>query len=409
MAITQRQVKNKKDSNGILTGKEGFVYDVNIKYTTTDGKKKTYAKRGFLTKKEASLHESEMKLKLNSTSQITTVTMGKQTVQEYMEKWLNEYVKENLRFSTYTNYSNNSKAMIYPYIGNIPLNKLTSSAVDSWLNQLLERDYKSGTVLVVKRILNVALNHAKKYGYIESNVAESTFTKLSVSEKKNDTFTVSQLKHLLECTKGTWWEFAVILGGLYGLRRSEILGLRIENIDLEKGCFIVKEQLPYGTRSKDKLIERMSPTKSKERILPITEYTKPYFISQINKQMENKEISIKHGIIYYDNGLIVSKKNGTPILPDNISYRFKKVLQKANLPQMSFHSLRHSAATNMHELTGDFFTVGDILGHSMGGLCLSLGISSGFESVTARYVTVRFETKKQVLETYHNEFENITI
>jgi len=47
MAITQRQVKNKKDSKGILTGKEGVVYDVNIKYTTTDGKKKTYAKRGF--------------------------------------------------------------------------------------------------------------------------------------------------------------------------------------------------------------------------------------------------------------------------------------------------------------------------------------------------------------------------
>ena len=124
MAITQREVKNKKDSKGMLTGKEGFVYDVNIKYTTPDGHKKTYAKRGFLTKKEASLHEAEMKLKLNSSSQISTVIMGKKTVQEYMEKWLNEYVKENLRPSTYSNYRNISRNYIYPYIGNIQINKL---------------------------------------------------------------------------------------------------------------------------------------------------------------------------------------------------------------------------------------------------------------------------------------------
>ena len=53
MAISTRQVKNKRDSNGILTGRPGTVYDVNIKYIAPDGKKKTYAKKGFATKKEA--------------------------------------------------------------------------------------------------------------------------------------------------------------------------------------------------------------------------------------------------------------------------------------------------------------------------------------------------------------------
>ena len=53
MAISTRQVKNKRDSNGILTGRPGTVYDVNIKYIAPDGKKKTYAKKGFCHQKRS--------------------------------------------------------------------------------------------------------------------------------------------------------------------------------------------------------------------------------------------------------------------------------------------------------------------------------------------------------------------
>lgn len=65
MAISSRQVQNKRDSNGVLTGKPGTVYDVNIKYNSPEGKK-TYSKKGFATKKEAAQHEAEMKVKLSN-------------------------------------------------------------------------------------------------------------------------------------------------------------------------------------------------------------------------------------------------------------------------------------------------------------------------------------------------------
>ena len=55
----------------------------------------------------------------------------------------------------------------------------------------------------------------------------------------------------------------------------------------------------------------------------------------------------------------------------------------------------------MHQLTGDFYTVGEILGHTLAGINASLGLSMNFEAVTARYVDVRFERKKEVLEAYH--------
>ncbi len=55
----------------------------------------------------------------------------------------------------------------------------------------------------------------------------------------------------------------------------------------------------------------------------------------------------------------------------------------------------------MHQLTGDFYTVGEILGHTLKGIGMSLGISTNLEAVTAQYVNVRLERKKSVLETYH--------
>lgn len=58
------------------------------------------------------------------------------------------------------------------------------------------------------------------------------------------------------------------------------------------------------------------------------------------------------------------------------------------------HDTGHSAATNMHQLTGDFYTVGEVLGHTLAGIGASLGLSMNFEAVTARYVDVRFERKK---------------
>ena len=67
MAVQARTVQNKRDANGVPTGKSGTVYDVNIKYNTPEGKK-SYAKRGFLTKKEATQHEAEMKTKLSNPS-----------------------------------------------------------------------------------------------------------------------------------------------------------------------------------------------------------------------------------------------------------------------------------------------------------------------------------------------------
>ena len=96
MAVSSRQVQNKRDSNGVLTGKPGTVYDVNIKYNSPEGKM-TYSQKGFATKKEATQHEAEMKTKLaNPVYTPVASSQGKQTVKEYMEEWVRDTRKSKL-------------------------------------------------------------------------------------------------------------------------------------------------------------------------------------------------------------------------------------------------------------------------------------------------------------------------
>ncbi len=125
----------------------------------------------------------------------------------------------------------------------------------------------------------------------------------------------------------------------------------------------------------------------------------------IQKQIQKlqKQYAEDNGLPYYDNDLVIAKQDGTPILADWISTRFPDLIEQLDLPELRFHDLRHTAATNMYNLTGDFFTVGEILGHTRIGD--SLGVATSQEMVTARYVEVRLGRKKEILDVYHNELE----
>ena len=146
MAIRTRQVKNKRDSNGVLTGRPGTVYDVDIKYTAPDGAKKTYTKRGFATKRDASQHEAEMRTKLQNPGQIASIaSQRKQTVANYLNEWVESYARVNLRPSTYDGYKKTIANYINPYIGGVALNQLTPAMVDKMFQQIIDKGLKPST------------------------------------------------------------------------------------------------------------------------------------------------------------------------------------------------------------------------------------------------------------------------
>lgn len=402
MAVTSRQVKNKRNQEGGSTGRTGVVYDVSIRYKTDDGYK-SYGKRGFLTKQEALDHEAEMRIKLSRPGyQPITGAESKQTVREYLEQWVENHGKANLRPSTFAGYKSHIKNHILPYIGSIPLKQLSPAMIDDMFQKLFKKGLSQSTVRYAQRILSVSLEAARKYHYIETNPARDIITKFGKQGKTPDPYTVEQIQHLMGNVMGTEWEMIIVLAGLYGLRLSEITGLRTPNIDLEKMQFSVVEQMPFDVPAGTKIITEMAPTKSNDRVLPITDVTLPYFVRHFELLERQKELVKSSGAEYYENNLFIPRPDGSPYRRDRVSTNFGQLLRHLEMPHIRFHDLRHTAATNMHQLTGDFFTVGEILGHTLKGIGITLGISGNLDAVTKQYVEVRVDRKRAVLDAYHN-------
>lgn len=341
MAISSRKVKNRRNAEGVLTGKPGTVYDVYIKYMT-NGERKTYGKRGFPTKAQAEKHEAEMKVKLEKPSYTPLLVMnGKQTVKEYMEDWVEKHGKANLRPSTLYGYRGYIKNHIVPYIGSVPINQVTGAMLDDLFSKLYAKGLSHSSVRYTQRILSVAMEHARKYRYIEYNPARDIITKFGKHGKTPDPYTVEQMQLLMANTYGTEWEMSVMLGGMYGLRRSEILGLRWRNVDFENKTFSVIEQLPFKVPPKTNIIKEFAPPKSHGRILPITDTTMQYFLRQFENQQKQKKLLKSAGQEYYDNDLVVSRPDGAPLNASRLSSNFGKVLVKFDMPHIRFHDLRH--------------------------------------------------------------------
>jgi integrase len=401
MGIQSRTVKNKRNANGELTGKSGTVYDINIKYNSPEGKK-SYSKRGFQTRREAAQHEAEMKTKLqNPGYSPISVLQGKQTVKEFMEEWVENYGKANLRASTYTSYKGHIKNHIIPVIGHVQLRAVTPAMLDALFQKMSDKGLAHNTVRNVHRVLSVSFETARRYRYIEHNPARDTITRFGKQAKTPDPYTVEQVRQFMAEVSGTLWEFPVVLAGMYGLRMGEILGMRWRNVDLENMTFSVVEQMPFRIPVGTKTVATMAPTKSNDRTLPITETTLPYFLRHFELQERQKALVETGGGHYYDNDLVVAKPDGAPLRVDYMSADFGHRMRNSSMPHIRFHDLKHTAATNMHQLTGDFYTVGEILGHTLKGIGMQLGISTSLEAVTARYVDVRLERKSEVLDTYH--------
>lgn len=136
MAVSEREVKNKRNSSGILTGRPGIVYDVNIKYKS-NGISKSYVKKGFPTRKDALQHEADMRIKLTNPSYVpSTSAQRRMTVEEYLAEWIERHGSANLRPSTKASYESHIRNHILPCIGNVPLAQVTPAMLDDMFRTL---------------------------------------------------------------------------------------------------------------------------------------------------------------------------------------------------------------------------------------------------------------------------------
>lgn len=167
------------------------------------------------------------------------------------------------------------------------------------------------------------------------------------------------MREFLEATSedrlGALWFLAITTG----MRKGEILGLRWKDFNEESGSIMIQRQL-QRIRNKGLVFCPVKSSSSKRRIV-VGEKTISRLKEHKRRQKSQKKVM---GDRWQENNLIFPSSIGTPMGPRNLLRAFKKRVTKANLPEIRFHDLRHTAASlmlldNLHPKY-----VSELLGHS---------------------------------------------
>ncbi|MNW45889.1 site-specific tyrosine recombinase XerC [compost metagenome] len=165
-----------------------------------------------------------------------------------MLEWL-EAIKPSIQLITYISYTNAVKKRIVPYFlqKGILLQELKPHHIQDFYSYCLNvLKVKANTVLHYHANIRSALQHAFVTERISSNPADKV-----IRPKKahflGSAYTAVEVNQLLEIVKGTKSELAVILGAFYGLRRSEVIGLKWAAIDLVNRTITIKHTVTTGS------------------------------------------------------------------------------------------------------------------------------------------------------------------
>jgi integrase len=158
---------------------------------------------------------------------------------------------------------------------------------------------------------------------------------------------------------GKRFEALYVLAITTGLRRGEALGLRWDDLDLERGTLRVGRAL---VREGGRHTLGETKTRRGRRQINLTPGTVSALKAHRKKQLEEK---MKLAGLYKDHGLIFASEVGTPVNPENLVKRsFKLLLKEASLPEIRFHDLRHTCATLLLGRDVHPKLVQELLGHA---------------------------------------------
>ena len=210
---------------------------------------------------------------------------------------------------------------------------------------------------LIKNIINQALLLCVSEGRIPNNPCQ--FVKLPACERYEARFySKSQIDTLLEKIKDEPMYPLIRLTALYGLRRSEVLGLCWDCVDFEAETITIRR-----TVSKCMTVVAKDKTKntSSRRSFPRTNDVKKLLLDLREQQKKDKEF---FGNTYQDSSYVFRWNDGKLYSPDYVTRKFRCILKKYDLPRIRFHELRHSSASNLLNMGFSLKDVQDWLGHS---------------------------------------------
>lgn len=348
----RKKVKRGQGEGSIYKRKDGrWAAVANLGYQNGKLKRKYYYGD---TRKEAS---DKLTTGLNDLKKGIPIITERQTIKQFLERWLTDCVKPSVRPSTYISYDQQVRVHIAPSLGHFQLSQLTPQHIYKYMKERLAKGLSARTVGYHRRVLVIALGQAMKWGLVARNVAALTDPPRA-KKYEIQPITPEQARAFLQATEGDRLEAFFTVALSLGLRRGEALGLRWIDVDLDARTLRINQQLQ---RLEGRLQMSEPKTKTSRRVLDLPDILITKLREHRTRQLEDK---LRTGSHWVETGLVFTTSVGTPIDPRNVKRRLDPLLKDAGMPHFRVHDIRHFAASLMLAQGVPLKVVSDILGHS---------------------------------------------
>ncbi len=317
---------------------------------------------------------------------------------DYMIKWL-EIAKNSIELVTYASYSTTIKSIIVPYFRklNITLSELEAKHIQDFYTEQLKR-VKASSVIHYHANIHKALKYAVKTDLIASNPA-SKVDRPKMEKFVGGFYSSDELNKLFEVSKGGLLEIPILLASIYGLRRSEVIGLKWDAIDFENNTIAIRHTVTTCHLDGKNVIVVKDKTKnlSSLRTLPLVPEIKEKLIEHKEKTLENKRLCGR-SYCHRDLDYICVNEIGERMKPNYLTSSFPELLNKHDLRRIRFHDLRHSCASLLLANGIPMKQIQDWLGHAdfstTANIYAHLDYNSKITSATALLNSVTIKMKE---------------
>ena len=290
---------------------------------------------------------------------------------DFISDWI-ERKKDQIQLSTWEKYEIYAKRHIIPYFGEMNL-KLTDLKprhfADFYQYKLTSGrlDGKSGgldvtSVRSISALVKAVLNDAVIYEYINGNPAQNVPVprrpKMKAKSAKNVYMTASEANTMLTALQGEEIYPLVYVAINYGLRKSEVLGLKWDAVDFENDTIEIKSTV---VKNRTIVYKDNTKTETSHATYDLLPEVKTLLLALKTRQAENKR---EYEELYTDSEYIFTHPDGSLYRPDCATRSFQRALKRHNLPEMRFHDLRHSTASILFDKGWDLEAVKSWLRHA---------------------------------------------
>ncbi|MFD5108793.1 tyrosine-type recombinase/integrase [Streptomyces cinereoruber] len=275
---------------------------------------------------------------------------------EWLPYWLDNIVKPRRKKTTAAKYEVHIRLYLVPMIGSKRLESLSVADVRRFLVQL-EKKTSAATAKESHRVLRTALTAACREELVSRNVA-TLVEPPSVAARELSPWSLDETLAFLAAARKDPLYAAFVLAIALGFRRGEVVGLRWENVDLDKREIRVRTQ---RQRVAGEVYEDDPKGRRRKQTLPLPAICVAPLRWQRLKQAAARE---RAGEKWTETGYVFSTRTGQPIEPRNLYRSFTRVAKNADLRVVRLHDARHGTATLLTAAGVPPRVVMEILGHS---------------------------------------------